>query len=80
MMLLSSFEDKRQKMIQVLLTELMAQKGRQEGRRITYEEVSRATGIHRTTLTKIADPRGHNVRTDIVDKLCVYFEVPVEKY
>lgn len=66
-------------MIRVLLSELMAEKSREEGRRITYEEVSKATGIHRTTLTKIADPRGHNVRTDIVDKLCSYFRVPVEK-
>lgn len=66
-------------MIRILFTELMAEKSRNVGRRISNEEVARATGIHRTTLTKIADPRGHNVRTDIVDKLCNYFEVPVEK-
>lgn len=66
-------------MIQILLSELMTEKSRKDGRRITYEEISKATGIHRTTLTKIADPKGHNVRTDIVDKLCSYFKVPVEK-
>jgi len=57
----------------------MSDKGFDEDRKITFEEVSRATGIHRTTLTKVANQKGYNASTDIIDKLCDYFSVPVEK-
>ncbi|ATD66085.1 hypothetical protein CNR27_00270 [Luteimonas chenhongjianii] len=32
-----------------------------------------ATGIHRATLSKIANQPGANIGTDIIDKLCKYF-------
>jgi len=66
-------------MIRFRLRELMADKGFNEGRKITFEEVSRETGIHRTTLTKVANQKGYNASTDIIDKLCSYFQVPVQK-
>lgn len=66
-------------MIRFRLRELMADKGFNEDRKITFEEVSRETGIHRTTLTKVANQKGYNASTDIIDKLCSYFQVPVEK-
>ncbi len=53
---------------------LMADKGFNEDRKVTFEEVSKATGIHRTTLTKIANQKGYVAKTDVVDKLCAYFE------
>lgn len=66
-------------MIRFRLRELMADKGFNEDRKITFEEVSRETGIHRTTLTKVANQKGYNASTDIIDKLCSYFQVPVQK-
>ena len=48
-----------------------------EGRRVTLDEIAGATGIHRTTLSKVANQRGYNASTDIVDKLCAYFDVEV---
>ena len=36
-----------------------------------------STGIHRTTLPKIAGLRGHNTTTDNIDKLCPYFSCKV---
>lgn len=66
-------------MIRFHLKELMAEKGFQENRRITLDEVSKATGVHRTTLSKIANQRGYNTTTDILDKLCEYFGVPLEE-
>lgn len=65
-------------MIRFHIKELMAEKGFQENRRVTLDEVSKATGVHRTTLSKIANQRGYNTTTDILDKLCEYFEVPLE--
>ncbi|MEQ3702107.1 helix-turn-helix transcriptional regulator [Thalassolituus sp.] len=64
-------------MIRFRLKELIAEKEFQEDRRITLEEVSRETGIHRTTLSKIANQKGYVTNTDVLDRLCFYFGVPV---
>jgi putative transcriptional regulator len=66
-------------MIRFRLKELLAEKGFQENRRITLDEVSKQTGVHRTTLSKIANQRGYNTTTDILDKLCEYFEVSLDE-
>lgn len=66
-------------MIRFMLRELISEKSFTEDRRITLEEVAKTTGIHRTTLTKVANQKGYNASTDVVDKLCIYFDVPVEK-
>ena len=60
------------------IKELIAEKALQEDRRITLDEVSRATGIHRTTLSRLANTKGYNVTTDILDKLCRYFDVDIQ--
>ncbi|MFT0212192.1 helix-turn-helix transcriptional regulator [Pseudomonas sp. F1_0610] len=62
-------------MIRFRLKELVAEKEFQEGRNITYEEISRKTGIHRTTLSRIANIKGYVTNTDVLDKLCAYFGV-----
>jgi putative transcriptional regulator len=64
-------------MIRFRLKELLAEKEFQEGRRVTLEEVATATGIHRTTLSKLANQRGYNTTTDILDKLCEFFRVQI---
>ena len=66
-------------MIRFRLKELIAEKGFQENRRVTLDEVSRETGIHRTTLSKIANQRGYNTTTEILDKLCMYFDVELQE-
>lgn len=65
-------------MIRFRLKELLAEKGFQENRRVTLDEVSQETGIHRTTLSKIANQRGYNTGTENIDRLCVYFDCKVE--
>ena len=65
-------------MIRFRLKELIAEKGFQENRRVTLDEVSKDTGIHRTTLSKIANQRGYNTTTEILDKLCIYFGVELQ--
>ncbi len=61
-------------MIRFRLTELIADKAFKERRVIPLSEVAAATGIHRATLSKIANQPGANISTDLVDKLCRYFE------
>jgi len=65
--------------IRFRLKELIADREFHTGKRITFEEISVATGIHRTTLSKLANQRGYNTTTDNLDKLCSYFECPIEK-
>lgn len=65
-------------MIRFKIKELIAEKAFQENRRITIDEVSRETGIHRTTLLRLANTKGYNVTTDILDKLCHYFDVDIQ--
>lgn len=60
-------------MIRFRLTELIADKAFKERRVITLNEVAQASGVHRATLSKMANQPGANVGTDIIDKLCRYF-------
>ena len=61
-------------MIRFRLAELIADKAFKERRVVSMSEVAAATGIHRATLSKIANQPGTNISTDLVDKLCRYFE------
>ncbi len=60
-------------MIRFRLTELIAEKAFNERRVVPIYEVAAATGIHRATLSKIANQPGTNIGTDLIDKLCRYF-------
>jgi Predicted transcriptional regulator len=60
-------------MIRFRLTELIADKAFKERRVVSLTEVADATGIHRATLSKMANQPGANIGTDIIDKLCRYF-------
>lgn len=61
-------------MIRFRLAELIADKAFKERRVVSMSEVAAATGIHRATLSKIANQPGTNISTDLVDKLCRYFK------
>ena len=56
-------------MIRFRLAELIADKAFRERRVVSLSEVAEATGIHRATLSKVANQPGANVGTDIIDKL-----------
>lgn len=60
-------------MIRFRLAELIADKTFRERRVISLTEIGASTGIHRATLSKMANQPGANVGTDIIDKLCEYF-------
>ncbi|NVN99092.1 MAG: helix-turn-helix transcriptional regulator [Geobacteraceae bacterium] len=60
-------------MIRFRLREMIINKEFKDGRRISLDEIGKATGVHRTTLSRIAGQRGYNTTTDNIDKLCRYF-------
>ncbi|MCW7555583.1 helix-turn-helix transcriptional regulator [Endozoicomonas gorgoniicola] len=61
-------------MIRVLLKQKLDEKSFKERRRITFGEVSEATGISRATLNRIANVPGYKTNTEIISSLCGYFE------
>lgn len=60
-------------MIRFRLAELIADKTFKEKRAVTLGEVAKDTGVHRTTLSRMANHPGANISTDVVEKLCRYF-------
>jgi putative transcriptional regulator len=55
------------------LTELLAEESFRRGRRVELLEVAQATGIHRTTLSKMINVRGYNATLANIDSLCKFF-------
>lgn len=65
-------------MIRYLLKERIADREFKERRRITLEEVAKATGISRNTLSRIANTYGYNTTTEVLDRLCAYFQCRIQ--
>jgi len=66
-------------MIRFKLRETLADREFKEGRRTNLDEISAATGINKSTLSRISSVRGYNTTTDNIDKLCRFFDCPVER-
>lgn len=64
-------------MIRFKLGELLEKKQFRDSRRITLQEVSEATAINRSTLSKILNQKGYSTGTDVLDRLCTYFDCTV---
>lgn len=64
-------------MIRYRFKERLADREFVEGRRITLDEVSRETGISRPTLTRITNQQGYSTSTEILEKLCKYFDCQI---
>ena len=65
-------------MLRFKLRELISELEFRERRRIQLQEIATATGLNRMTLSKLANQHGANVQTDVLDKLCAYFECRIE--
>ena len=61
-------------MIRFRLAELIADKAFKERRSISMTEVAEGSGVPRATLSKMANQPGTNVGTEIIERLCRYFQ------
>jgi putative transcriptional regulator len=52
----------------------MAIKARKGGRRVTYSDITAATGIYNTTLTRLANDKADLIGKTTMDRLCVFFD------
>lgn len=66
-------------MLRYRFKELLADKEFIDGRVITMIEVANAIGVNRMTLSKLANQKGSNVTTDVLDRLCNYFGCRIEQ-
>ena len=66
-------------MIRFLLKELIAEYEFTNAKRITLDFISKETGIHKVTLSRISSQRGYNTTTDNIGKLCTFFGCTVDK-
>ena len=64
-------------MIRFKLGEQLEKKRFRDSRRITLQEVSDATAINRSTLSKLLNQKGYSTGTEVLDRLCTYFECSV---
>ena len=64
-------------MIRLRLPELLADASFRRGRRVELLEVAQATGIHRTTLSKMVTLRGYNATLSNIDALSKFFDYGV---
>ncbi|KPA18557.1 XRE family transcriptional regulator [Candidatus Magnetomorum sp. HK-1] len=53
--------------------DLMLKKSAQLNKKITYDQISKDTGISKITLSRLSSSKGHNARAEIIEKLCNYF-------
>lgn len=65
-------------MLRFKLQERIADREFRERRRVSLGEISDATGVGRTTLSKLVNQFDVVVRSDVIDKLCEYFQCPIE--
>jgi DNA-binding Xre family transcriptional regulator len=66
--------DNQKIMIRFKLTQRMADLSQKLGKKLSLDDVAQATGIHRTTLSRMNRLEGSNVTTDNLDRLCNYLE------
>lgn len=65
-------------MLRFKLKEQIAELEFRERRRVTLQEIAERTGLNRMTLSKLANQHGAVVRTDVLDRLCEFFDCRVE--
>ncbi len=52
----------------------MAEKSRLDGRRVTYDDIHKTTGIFPSTLSRLAAARGKRIDLTVLERLCEYFD------
>lgn len=63
--------------IKFLLKERIADIEFRERRTVLLKDIAEVTGVHRVTLSKLANNKRYDVRISTIDKLCAYFHCGV---
>lgn len=63
--------------IKFRLKERIADVEFRERRTLLFKEIAERTGVHRVTLSKLANNKRYDVRISTIDRLCAYFQCDV---
>jgi putative transcriptional regulator len=80
-MLKSSYDTEKRRlfgMIQYHLKHLIADAELKSGRRVSLKEISACTGIHLSTLSRIANQKAPNTTIGNLEKICNYFGCEIQ--
>lgn len=66
-------------MLKIHLKRLIADKETAESRRISLSEIAEATGVHVSTLSRLANHRSTDTTTANLEKLCRYFKCTIDQ-
>lgn len=66
-------------MIRFRVAELMANKQFAEDRTLTIVEVAEKSGVSKVTLSRMINKRGYAAGSDVLDKLCTYFNCRLDE-
>ena len=66
-------QDLEGQLIRFHLAKLIADRGFLERRRVELGEIAGATGIHRSTLSRVLNKPGVNLTADNMSRLCAFF-------
>nr|MBV6629532.1 helix-turn-helix transcriptional regulator [Oceanococcus sp. HetDA_MAG_MS8] len=61
-------------MIRFRLSEQIADKQYRDGEVLSVKRIADETGLHRMTLSRLMNQKGYSTSTEVLDKLCNYFE------
>lgn len=65
-------------MLRFFLKRLIAEKELAENKRISMSDIAEETGIHISTLSRIANQKASNTSVSNLEKLCAYFNCRME--
>ena len=65
-------------MIRYHLKHLLADMEFKVGRRVGLKEVSEETGIHKSTLSRIANQKASNTTIGNLEKICLFFDCQIQ--
>lgn len=65
-------------MLRFYLKRLIAEKELEWGKRISMSEISESTGIHVSTLSRLANHKAVNTSSANIEALCDYFECRIQ--
>ncbi|ENM5780282.1 helix-turn-helix transcriptional regulator [Vibrio mimicus] len=65
-------------MIRYKIRELIADKSKQEGRKITLSFLAEQVGIQSSAMSKIANNTGYHTSVTTIEALCKFFDCKIE--
>ncbi|MBU2877067.1 helix-turn-helix domain-containing protein [Aliiglaciecola lipolytica] len=66
-------------MIKINLQQMMLDHAAKKGAVVTIDEISKQTGLGRNTLSRIKNDPYRSTSTDIINKLCLYFNCSIQE-